>query len=381
MAVRHIYLSLQGFAGFGDGVRAGIARFALSHPGWSFEGTSAMSPAPDLARQGDIDGFLGALTDPGLLRALVRQRRPAVQLFHHEVRPSVPAVYSDDEAIGRLAAEHLLEAGFRHVAFLGQSDRPFSNARARGATTRFAEAGVEAQVVTNNSVLHGRDWKLLPRMLAAWLSGMPTPLGLIAAEDNLAHLALQAALAVGRRVPDDVAIVGINDALLTCAFANPPLTSVTPDWHRIGYEGAALLGRLMDGESWPDEPLLIPPVGISVRASSDVLAIDDAEVAAALAYIRTHAEQPLNVADVVQAVPAARRSLERKFRQYLGRSPWQEIRRSQIAHVKQLLIGTDWSMPRIAAASAFRDARDLSTQFRKHAGETPTGFRRRHRTF
>jgi LacI family transcriptional regulator len=156
---------------------------------------------------------------------------------------------------------------------------------------------------------------------------------------------------------------------------------VQPDWRRIGYEASVLLDRLMQGDSPPDAPRLIQPVGVVTRRSTDALAIADREVVDAMRFITDHAAERIDVNDILRALPVARRSLERKFRKYVGHSPARQIKQAQIQHIKRLLIQNDWPMPKIAAASAFHDPGDLSKQFRKETGLTPTAYRRQHRSY
>ncbi len=384
MRERQVGLILSMFTGFGEGVREGIARFGATRPGWQFvpiamhhldqSGTPTLEP---------LDGLLGGIAAEPRRAAVMRQGLPFVELMHGQQMPTCPAVYSDEHAIGRQAAEHLLGAGFEHLAMLRapQAAAPAhatpalssSDQREAGFTQAVRSAGHEPTIVK-------LDWRDAAPTLAEVLRKLPGPLGLMCSDDNLGKVALQAAALSGRRVPDDLAVVGVNDSILICAFSNPPLSSVRPDWERIGYEGAALLQRLMTGEPPPEGPRLIPPLGVTVRQSSDVLAVDDPDVAAAMRWVRDHAHEPGDVGDLLKALPLPRRSIERRFRQALGYSPAQAMRRAKIEHVKRLLIHTDWPMPRVAAQSAYRDAKDLATQFKKMTGESPTTFRARHRT-
>jgi len=384
MREKQVGLILSMFTGFGEGVREGIARFGATRPGWQFvpiamqdldqPGTPALDP---------LDGMLGGVASEPRRAAVARQGLPFVELMHGHLTPACTAVYSDEMAIGQQAAEHLLGAGFEHLAMCrapqaadtanGDLTSSSSDQREAGFTRAVRAAGHEPAILKI-------DWRDAARTLAEALGELPTPLGLMCSDDNMGKVALQAAELADRRVPDDLAVVGVNDSILTCAFSNPPLSSVRPDWERIGYEGAALLQRLMEGEPPPDGPVLIPPLGVTVRQSSDVLAIDDPDVAAAMRWVRDHAHEPGDVGDLLRALPMPRRSIERKFRAALGYSPAQAMRRAKIEHVKRLLIHTDWPMPRVAAQSAYRDAKDLATQFKKMTGQPPTAFRARFRT-
>jgi LacI family transcriptional regulator len=155
-------------------------------------------------------------------------------------------------------------------------------------------------------------------------------------------------------VPDEVAVLGVDDDALLCELCDPPLSSVIPNPERIGYEAAALLDRLMAGDRPALREWLIPPLSVATRRSTDVLAIDDADFAAAVRYIRQHACQGTNVREVLKHVPQSRTMLERKFRKYLGHSPQDEIRAVQLRRVKQLLAETNLSLERIAPLAGYK---------------------------
>jgi len=370
---RTVRIALGGFRSFGEPVREGIARFGGTKPGWVYDGVRDVNDLMDMRpeRIAAVDGYLGGFGTTEIRARLAACGVPIVEMLHGVGQPDIPAVYSDDWAIGVAAAEHLLACGLPRVCVLTEPTAT-GRVRAAGVLEAAAKAGIEAESV---SLSAGGDADY-EAALARWAP----PFGVVGTSDGVALKALETAARVGLRVPDDAAVVGVNDEVLACGFADPPLSSVRPDWERIGFEAAALLQRLMDGQPPPDGPVLIPPLGVTVRQSSDVLATDDDDVVRAVRWIRDHASEPGNVGDLLAAVPMARRSLERKFRGAFGHSPFQELRRQQVEHVKQLLIHTDWAMPKVAANSAFRDAKDLATQFRKFAGTTPTTYRAQHRS-
>jgi LacI family transcriptional regulator len=180
-------------------------------------------------------------------------------------------------------------------------------------------------------------------------------------------------------VPDEVAVVGVDDDELICELSNPPLSSIAPDTYRTGYEAAALLDRMMSGEHVKAAPHLLPPLGVSPRASSDVLAIEDEEVSSAVRFIREHACEGIDVNDVMAQVPLSRRVLESRFKKLLGRSPHEEIDRVQMTRARELLRSTDLSLVQVAEKVGFPHAEYLSVVFKKRVGQTPREYRRQHR--
>jgi LacI family transcriptional regulator, galactose operon repressor len=177
-------------------------------------------------------------------------------------------------------------------------------------------------------------------------------------------------------MPEQVALAGVDNDDLFCELARPPLSSVAIPAERIGYEAAALLDRLLAGARPPRQPLLLPPVRLVARQSSDVVALDDPNVAAALRVIRTNAHVALRVADIVRKVPISRRALERRFRQALHRGLGDEIRRVHVDRAKDLLAATDLPVAMVAERSGFCGSGHLCVVFRQDTGQTPTAYRR-----
>lgn len=189
---------------------------------------------------------------------------------------------------------------------------------------------------------------------------------------------LDACRMLGIAVPEDVAVVGVDNSETFCELCDPPLSSVFPNAERIGFEAAALLGQLMNGHPPPDGALRIAPKKVIVRQSSDVLAVDDPAVASALRYIREHAHEGISVADVVARASVSRSTLERGFRYFLDHSPHEEIRRVRLKRVKQLLVDTDWSLDRIAEAAGFEHPEYMMVQFKRLTDQTPSQWRQVH---
>lgn len=356
-------------------LRVAIGRWVATRQDWELYASGADAFRPIGAMEDwDGDGAICALSSEQHTAEARALPIPTVNISHRLDCPDIPHVWLDEKAIGRTAAEHLLEAGHRSIAFLGNLGHAYSDGRRRGAAETLARRGLSLRSTTIQE-LGGEHYETRWERLEQWLREGGFPQGVICANDNLGRQVTETCRGVGIHVPDQMAVVGVDDAVGMCELCIPPLSSVRIDTYRLGWEACALLQRLMDGQPPPTVYPAIAPLGVAVRQSSDALAIDDPDIAAAVRFIREHAREMIDVNDVLREVPAARRSIERKFRRYLGRSPWQEIRRVQVEHVKQLLTQTDWPIGHIAEASAFRDAKTLSTVFRKETGLSPRQFR------
>jgi LacI family transcriptional regulator len=213
--------------------------------------------------------------------------------------------------------------------------------------------------------------------LAAWLRGRPKPLGLVAANDLHGFRALDACRRAALAVPEEVAVVGADEDPELCELSDPPLSSVRFDAEGAGYEAAALLDRLMRGRAAPGAPTRVPPLGVTARQSTDMLAIDDPGVARAIHEIRRRAFEGVKVGDLVSGLPLSRRALEHRFRKLLGRTPKEEIQRLRLERAKDLLATTKLPVERIAERLGYHQAAYFSAAFRRETGVAPGRWRRR----
>jgi LacI family transcriptional regulator len=217
--------------------------------------------------------------------------------------------------------------------------------------------------------------------LAAWLQSLPKPIGIFAPDDQTARDLAVACRQLGLQVPDEIAIVGANNDDLLCESAWPPLSSVEIDFARIGYLAARQLDRLLSAQSIEadDRKIRLPPRGVARRQITDLLAVDDPDVARAVAFIRANACGPFTVSDLLREVPLVRRTLERRFMEKLGRTPYEEITRVRMDMAQRLLRETEETLPRIAERCGFCTPQALNYVFRKVVGNTPAAYRRLHR--
>jgi LacI family transcriptional regulator len=354
----------------------GIRRYA-SQAGWILD-TSA-SNYGTLPAHWRGDGILTLVyPDNTALRAYLRKTHAKLVNLGDDVDLGDGKVLMDNVAIGRMAAEHLLERGLRHFAFLKFSDVADVRGRETGFTDRLAHDGF---LVTTLNWPKSRkafrdDWY-------AWLSRellkLPAPVGVMAQSDNRAVCMLDACEAVGLKVPEQVALIGVDNKELVCNLAAVPLTSVDSDRERMAFEGSALLDRLMNGRPAPKGPILIPPRSVVLRKSTDTMAIDHADVRSALDMIWKRYTEPITVEDVVTANHLSRCGIYRAFEKHVGRSIGDEIKRKRLQHAQHLLAGTDEKLERIAILSGFSSGEYLSRTFHQVFGMTPSAYRKERR--
>jgi LacI family transcriptional regulator len=285
----------------------------------------------------------------------------------------------DQCAIGRLGAEHLLERGLRRLAFFGDGVSWFARQRRLGFVERAKQAGVSCDVLDLEGQLDSRKpWQRLIAPLERWLQGLKTPIGLMATHDHRARLVLDECLRLGLNVPHDVAIVGSDDEPTVCEVCHPTLSSVARNAWKTGYQAAALLDRMMSGKSPPKGDILIPPGGVVKRQSTDTLAIDDPDVAAAVHYIHDHLGKSIDVTQMMRHMSISRRELELRFRQFLDCTPHAYLVRARVEQARQLLGAAEHvKLNRVAVACGFGSVQRLGVAFRLATGMTPTEYRQR----
>lgn len=380
-----VALLVESSRAYGRGALLGIAEYVKARGPWSIylmeRGLDEAPPAWLKGWRGD--GAIARADNRRMARAVRDLGVPAVDLSGVFDDLEMPCVATDEKAIARLAFDHLFERGLRRFAYCGFPGLVYSDQRA-GHFVRMAEdAGLACHVFRAGRGPHAlgteaheqRGW-MFEIDLVQWIEALPRPIGLMACNDIRAQQVLTSCRAVGVAVPEEVAVVGVDDDEILCELADPPLSSVLQDTRRIGCEAAALLDRMMNGEAVAERSIVVAPLRVVPRRSTDVLAIDDREIAAAVHFIRDHACDPISVEDLLAVVPFSRSVFERRFIRAVGIAPKAAILRARLDHVKRLLADTELSMKQVAFKTGFQHPEYLNAAFKKMTGQTPGAYRR-----
>ena len=380
-----VALLIESSRAYGRGLLRGVAKHVREHGPWSIflQERSLGDVSPGWLAHWVGDGIIARVENRELAKAVSRLGLPAVDLRSLLPGLKMPSLRTDDVAVAELAVEHLRERGFQHFAFCGFNGADYSDARrdafqhcivsARHHCHVFQEPGKPRRSGTLGFEEHGLQYE---DHVAQWLRQLPKPVGLMACNDIRGQQVLNACRDIGVAVPDEVAVIGVDNDEVLCELSDPPMSSVVPNTERIGYEAAALLARMMAGQPPPPQPISIAPTGVTTRRSTEVLAIEDRHIAAAVRFIREHACEGVDVGDVVKAVPLSRSALERRFVKVLGLSPKEQILRVRLDRAKQLLAETKFSLPVVADIVGFDHPEYLSVIFKRKTGQTPGQFRR-----
>lgn len=378
----HVALLIETSRSYGRELLRGIKRYISEHGPWSLfmERRTLDSPPPLWLHQWHGQGILTRTGSQELADAVRSAQVPTVELRAPKLLPEFPYVGIDNQALGSSIAEHLLDRGYQHFGVFELDSEDYFQQRCQDFVRRLKQAGYDCHekfTVEQSEVPNG--WEDQLDDLANWVTQLPKPVGLMACTDQLGFHLLEACARAGVSVPEEAAVVGVEDDDLLCTMSTPPLSSVRFNADRMGYEAAAMLDRMMAGEPAPSKPLLIKPFGIVSRQSSDVFVIEDQDIAAAIRFIREQACNAISIKDVLEVIPFSRSALERRMRSVLGRSPQAEITRIRLNRIKQLLEETDLPQRIIAEKSGFTHPQYMAEVFKREIGVTPGTYRQQHR--
>ena len=362
-----------------------IAQYARSHTQWRI----------GMAGFGDVDlndiangRVAGVIVGPwvdrsALINAVLKAGIPAVDMAAGAEGSPFPTVLPDDYLVGRCAAEHLLFRGFRNFGFVGlpaSFNAYWADRRRDGFASALESRGMASAVFDRSA----EGWTRLHdarniEELRRWLVRLPKPVGVLAAFDTLAYELLAQARECGVVVPHDLAVVGVDNREWICTLANPTITSIPLDGHSAGASAAQVLTKLLAGRKAPTEPVLIAPLPIQSRESTDAFAFSDALVVEALRFIRKQAHRPISVEDILDELLVSRRLLEIRFKKATGRTLQAEIWRTHLEKARTLLVETSEPISVIIEGSGFRSSAVFNVMFRRATGLTPTQFRNQYK--
>jgi len=365
----------------------GVSRYASENGDWSvYLEDEPLYKAPAFSQWGG-DGIIADLDDKQVTDSLARLSIPVVGVggFSHVslVRDDFPYVGTDDEAIGRLGAEHLMACGLSHFAFCGLPSTRYnswSRYREKAFKERLGENGHPCPTFRGRQ-RSARNWEAAQQSLTTWLGKLDMPLGIMACDDQRARHVVEACRRLDRAIPTDVAILGVDNDRIMCELSTPPLSSVQQGTSEIGYQAASLLNRLMTApSSQAPRWTTVPPKGIFQRRSTDILHAVKPTVAAALRFIREKASEGIQVADVAKHIGVSRSTLDRDFQEYLQHTTHAEIQKIRLDIAQRLLATEDLPQCEIAHRSGFSSDQYFSAVFHRALGQTPGEYRKQFRS-
>jgi LacI family transcriptional regulator len=292
--------------------------------------------------------------------------------------PELPYILSDSAAIGKMAGEYLVSRGFKHFAFCGYANLPWSQERGDSFAESITLAGFEIHIYPQRKRRVRQSWENERDFMSDWLLDLPKPVAIMSCNDDRSQDIVEACKTVDLHIPSEVALLGVDNDEFICDLTNPSLSSVAVNAERSGYEGAELLDRLMNREKMAGQTILAKPTHIVTRQSTDILAIEDQAVADAVRFISENGKKAIGVLDVVNAVLMSRRAIERRFKAHLGYSIYDEIRRVRVDHICRMLTETNLSITEVAAAMDFPGVEHIARYFRKEKNMSLMAYRKQY---
>ena len=389
---KRVALLIRREGNYSQAILRGIQRYVVTVGGWHCEGADPLPTSLKALSGWQPDGILGGFFDQSAAILAAKIGCPVVDTFGWFAEPTFPIALCGDSIIGAMAAEHLLDRGFRTFAYAAYEWWPYSRRRSEAFFAAVKAAG-DYPFFRYDQGPRSRwaqtAWAAADDHLRGWVKKLPKPIGVMATNDHWGVRLIEACRLENIRVPEDVAILGVDDDRLLCGFVSPPLTSIDTGSERVGYAAAKMLDEMMNRKTGlvvaasPEAQLIewVSPIGVVTRQSTDVLAITDPVLAEALRYIRENATlrhrdgRKIDVTSVANHVAVPRRRLERRFHALLGRGPHQEIQRVRVNAAIEMLVRTDLAMPAIAKRSGFSSHGRFLKVFRQATGQTPSAYR------
>lgn len=377
---RHVLLLVETSEAYGRGIVQGIARYTEEHPQWSiaFEPRALADPLPHWIHQWRGDGIISRMPHKANMRKLLAMGLPVVELYA-DSELGVPRVRPDEDAVARVTLEHFLDRGLRQFAFFATDQANWIDQRWTHFASALAQQNFACHTFQFEPARPQAEATVRPiddRNVLQWIRRLPKPCGVLCATDFHAMRLARACRTSGIVVPDEVAILGVDNDPVFCEICSPRLSSIDLNSTMVGYQAAALLDQMISGKATPEQGIVVQPQPIVVRESSDLLAIDDADMAQAARLIRKHAFGPLRVAQLAEELSLSRRILEQRFRRALHRTPKEEILRVRLERAKTLLATTNLSISQVAKRSGFSSLEYFSRVFRRRIGMAPRTFRK-----
>lgn len=376
--MRHrVALLIETSNAYARGLLRGIYSFAREQGSWATflpEHSRGELPAQSLNRWRG-DGIIARIENQQIADMVARLKLPVVDVSATGALPNVPWVETHDESIAQLAIDHFRQRGFRHFAFCGDDRFAWSRYRREGMQRLLENSSLTCHVFGSQVVRSLNDDE---QELTEWILKLPKPVGILSCYDLRGRQLIEICQRNQIAVPEQVAVLGVDNDELVCNLSEIPLSSVIPNASGAGYLAAKLLSQMLAGETVDATAHLLKPMGIVTRQSTDSLAIDDAVVIQAMQFIREHACSGIKVEDLLRTTKLTRRVLESRFKKYLGHSPHDAIQNVRLRRAEELLIETDLPLSIVADRSGFLHTEYFSVVFKRWKGVSPSQYRQSH---
>lgn len=364
---------------FGRELLQGVAQYSHDRGPWSFH----ISPGdyqqvvPKM-REWRGTGIIARIPDAKTAEQVLAARVPTITIGMSYLGlgdEGIADIYPDENAVAQLAADHLLDRAFRHFAYVGSPDRGWCRQRQAAFRKYLNGLGIEPIIYQSPGSAQQRKWEHEQGVLAEWIRSLPTPIGVFACDDDRGREVLEASAIAGLSVPEDLAVIGVDNDDVFCELSDPPLSSVKLNARTAGYRAAQMLDGLMSGRITEPKPIIVEALGVVARRSTEIDSIEDEHLAGALKIIHRDHGKDVSVEEIVEELAVSRRNLEKRFRETLGRSILDEIQLARLSYSKHLLVETSYSVSQVARLAGFGSVGYFIQFFQRRVGKTPGKYR------
>lgn len=331
------------------------------------------------ALEWNADGIVGQLYNKDIEK-IIQAGIPVIAQDFKERFTEIPNITGGYHEAGQLGADYFLKKGFTNFAFYGFNDIVWSRERAEGFEERLKKRGHKVHYFEHKKARSTELWYYKPSSLSRWLKSLPKPIGLMTCDDNQGQHITEACRQLGIRIPEEVAVLGVDNDEMICDLSDPPLSSIALDAEKGGYDAAKLLDQMIKHGTSEFYDIVVKPVQVITRHSTDIYATNDDHIASSLKYIHQNVDKNLHVDEVVRQVPLSRRALEKRFLEITGYPIYKYIFNLRIEKFTQKLLDTEMSVFEIALDMGLTDSKNIARQFRQAKGCSPSVYRNRYVT-
>ena len=371
-------------SGYSRNLLKGIVRYSKEVGNWSFQRMPLYyrmlygeNGVVEWAKKWQADAIIAQLTDVNI-ELLNDLNIPIIVQNYRDRNKAVSNLTGDYFNTGVMAAKFFLNRGYRNFAFYGFKGAIWSRERADGYSHEIEKQGYKLAILENDNK-DREEWSYNHTVLGNWLQSLPKPVALFACDDHFALQISETCNVYNINVPDDIAILGVDNDDLLCNISDPPLSSIVLDVENGGYNAGKLLHQLITKEITEPFNIVVNPLIIERRKSTEKYAVSDKNIRIILNYIEKNYANHLSVEELVKQVPLSRRVLEKKFKEETGESLYQYIQNYRIDQFTRLLITTDYSLFEAALQSGFENYKNVSRIFRKYKSLSPAEYRKRYK--
>jgi LacI family transcriptional regulator len=370
---------------YNKSILKGITRYSKDHGPWTFckmptyyRETIGIDGILKWAQEWEADGIIGQFYNDEEVEKFTQANIPVIAQDFKERFTDIPNITGDYRETGRLGANYFLRKGFKNFAFYGFGNIVWSRERAEGFEKRIQEAGFNVHYYEHKDPDAIDLWYYKPSALSEWLKSLPKPIALMTCDDNQGHHIAEAAKHAGIRIPDEVAVLGVDNDEMVCELSDTPLSSIELDAEKGGYEAARLMEQMVEEKTCYGPDVIVKATQVVTRRSTDIFASKDKYIVNALKYIHGNLDKNLKVDQVLKEVPLSRRSLEKRFMLTTGYPVYEYIYNQRIEKFTQKLLETDMTIFEIALDLGLSDSKNIARQFKQVKGLTPMEYRKKH---